>query len=102
MIRLALIFVALLAAGCLSDATERRTPPPSETSVSDSDLVSAVSLALADANVPGSEFIQISARNGIVRLAGRLRTRDAASRAANVALKVPGVRRVESEITVAP
>jgi hyperosmotically inducible protein len=97
---------ALMMAGCLlapllaaADPDEDRSHPGQF--VKDSAITTAVKTKLAADHVKSLTRIKVDTdRDGVVYLSGRVRSRDAAERAVQIARGTDGVRDVRSDIVV--
>jgi hyperosmotically inducible periplasmic protein len=93
-LRLALLALALLLAGCGLPERVEREPAP------DARLATRVKIALIEAGTLDAAAIFVDAQNGLVRLGGFTDSPESRERAAEVAEAVPGVVGVQNAISL--
>lgn len=93
MARIALV----LACSLLLAACEGKPPRPKTGSLADQ-----VKNALVSEAGPEAQALEVESNQGVVRLKGRVNSPDTRQRAHEAAKKVPGVKWVQNQISIAP
>lgn len=86
-----------LACALLLAACEGKAPRPKTAALAD-----RVKNALVSEAGPEAQALEVESNEGVVRLKGRVNSPDTRQRAHEAAKKVPGVKWVQNQISVAP
>jgi osmotically-inducible protein OsmY len=86
-----------LACSLLLAACENKTPRPKTEALADQ-----VKSALVSEAGPEAQALEVESNQGVIRIRGRVNSPDTRQRAHEAAKKVPGVKWVQNQISIAP